>query len=122
MRSPGIFLSFQYKYQLNIDGTVAAYRFPYLMAGGSLILKQESNYYEHFYNQLKPYEHFIPLKPDLSDVVEKIRWAKDHDEEVRLSLFYIFFIFLFYYFISLYLYFPLHFIFLGRSYLYWFTS
>ena len=40
---------FQNKYQLNIDGTVAAYRLPYLMLADSLVFKQNSHYYEHFY-------------------------------------------------------------------------
>ncbi|XP_046604805.1 protein O-glucosyltransferase 2-like isoform X1 [Neodiprion virginianus] len=70
---------FDYKYQLNIDGSVAAYRFPYLLAGDSLVFKQESKYYEFFYKQLRPYEHYIPIKKDLTDLVEKIRWAKQHD-------------------------------------------
>ncbi|XP_077982312.1 protein O-glucosyltransferase 2-like [Glandiceps talaboti] len=72
---------FKYKYQINIDGTVAAYRFPYLMAGDSVVFKHESIYYEHFYKSLKQWVHFIPFKKDLSDLVEKISWAKDHDEE-----------------------------------------
>ncbi len=75
--------AFQHKYQLNIDGTVAAYRFPYLLAGGSLVLKQDSNYYEHFYKYLKPYEHYVPFKRDLRDLLEKIQWAKENDKEVR---------------------------------------
>ena len=79
-----IYFSFQHKYQINIDGTVAAYRFPYLLAGDSLVFKQDSNYYEHFYKDLKPYEHYVPFKKDLSYLLEKIQWAKDHDEEVRL--------------------------------------
>ena len=67
-----------------MDGTVAAYRFPYLMAGGSLIFKQDSNYYEHFYQDLKPYVHYVPIKADVSDIVEKIQWARNHDEKVCL--------------------------------------
>ncbi|XP_029663410.1 protein O-glucosyltransferase 2-like isoform X1 [Formica exsecta] len=72
---------FKYKYQLNIDGTVAAYRFPYLLAGDSLVFKQESNYYEFFYKDLIPGLHYVPVKSDLSDLVEKIMWAKGHDED-----------------------------------------
>ena len=72
----------QYKYQLNVDGTVAAYRFPYLLAGNSLVLKQDSPFYEHFYSKLEPWTHYVPLKRDLSDVVEKVQWAREHDEEV----------------------------------------
>ncbi|KOX68553.1 KDEL motif-containing protein 1 [Melipona quadrifasciata] len=72
---------FNYKYQLNIDGTVAAYRFPYLLAGDALVFKQESKYYEFFYNSLVPGKHYIPIKRDLSNLVEKIMWAKKHDLE-----------------------------------------
>ena len=35
-----------------MDGTVAAYRFPYLMAGDSVIFKQDSPYYEFFYKEV----------------------------------------------------------------------
>lgn len=74
---------FKHKYQLNIDGTVAAYRFPYLMGGSSVIIKQDSNYYEHFYKDLKPYQHYIPMKHDLSDVMQQIQWAKDNDSQAE---------------------------------------
>ncbi|CAF0778672.1 unnamed protein product [Brachionus calyciflorus] len=74
---------FKYKYQINMDGTVAAYRFPYLISGNSLVLKQESKFYEHFYRDLKPYEHYVPFKKDLSDLKEKIEWVMSNDEKVR---------------------------------------
>ncbi|MBN3307191.1 KDEL1 protein, partial [Amia calva] len=74
---------FKYKYQINIDGTVAAYRLPYLLAGNSVVLKHDSIYYEHFYIDLKPWEHYIPFKSDLSDLLEKIQWSKDNDKEAK---------------------------------------
>lgn len=73
----------QYKYQINIDGTVAAYRMPYLLAGGSLVLKQNSDFYEHFYNDLKPMVHYVPVEQNLTDLVDQIQWAISHDEEVK---------------------------------------
>uniref|UniRef100_A0A4W3H3N6 Protein O-glucosyltransferase 2 n=3 Tax=Callorhinchus milii TaxID=7868 RepID=A0A4W3H3N6_CALMI len=75
---------FQSKYQINIDGTVAAYRMPYLLAGNSVILKQESIYYEHFYNELQPWQHYIPFKSDLIDLLDKLQWAKSHDKEAKI--------------------------------------
>lgn len=66
-----------------MDGTVAAYRFPYLLASDSLVFKQDSNYYEYFYKQIKRWKHFVPVKKDLSDLVEKIKWAKANDEDAR---------------------------------------
>ncbi|XP_078719426.1 protein O-glucosyltransferase 2 [Lampetra fluviatilis] len=74
---------FKFKYQLNIDGTVAAYRLPYLLAGDSLVLKQESPYYEHFYSELRPWEHYVPFRRDLGDLQERLRWAQEHDDEAR---------------------------------------
>jgi hypothetical protein len=70
---------FKYKYQINIDGTVAAYRLPYLLAGNSLVFKQDSKFYEHFYNRLVPFVHYVPIKHDLSDLIEKIKWAIAND-------------------------------------------
>ncbi|XP_064183810.1 protein O-glucosyltransferase 2 isoform X1 [Anguilla rostrata] len=74
---------FKFKYQINVDGTVAAYRLPYLLAGDSVVLKQDSLYYEHFYRDLRPWEHYIPFKSDLSDLLDKIHWAKEHDQEAK---------------------------------------
>ncbi|XP_033490325.2 protein O-glucosyltransferase 3 [Epinephelus lanceolatus] len=79
----GFFDFFKYKYQVNVDGTVAAYRFPYLMLGNSLVLKQDSQYYEFFYIHLKAGTHYIPVKRNLSDLLEKIKWAKENDAEAQ---------------------------------------
>lgn len=46
-----------------------------------MVLKQDSTYYEHFYNDIQPWKHYIPLERDLGDLVEKIKWALLHDEE-----------------------------------------
>lgn len=70
---------FDYRYQINIDGTVAAYRLPYLLVGDGVVLKQDSTYYEYFYKKLKPMEHYIPIKHDLSDLIERIEWARLND-------------------------------------------
>ncbi|XP_071503346.1 protein O-glucosyltransferase 2-like [Diadema antillarum] len=74
---------FNFKYQINVDGTVAAYRLPYLMAGDSTVFKHDSIYYEHFYSELEPWIHYVPFKQDLTDLEEKIEWAMEHDEEAR---------------------------------------
>ncbi|XP_015760423.1 PREDICTED: KDEL motif-containing protein 1-like [Acropora digitifera] len=74
---------FKWKYQINIDGTVAAYRFPYLLAGDALVLKQQSPYYEHFYKELQGWHHYIPFKRDLSDLEEKLKWAMANDEKAQ---------------------------------------
>ncbi|XP_075247888.1 protein O-glucosyltransferase 3-like isoform X2 [Convolutriloba macropyga] len=72
-----------YKYQISIDGTVAAYRLPFLLAGNSVVLKHDSDYYEHFYSQLEPWRHYIPYNRNLSDLVGKLEWAKKNDVTVE---------------------------------------
>lgn len=67
-----------------IDGTVAPYRTPFLLSGGSLIFKPESKYFEHFYPELLPNLHYIPVKADLSDLVDKIKWAQQNDDIVKI--------------------------------------
>uniref|UniRef100_A0A3Q1EVR8 Protein O-glucosyltransferase 3 n=1 Tax=Acanthochromis polyacanthus TaxID=80966 RepID=A0A3Q1EVR8_9TELE len=79
----GFFDFFKYKYQVNVDGTVAAYRFPYLMLGNSLVLKQDSPYYEHFYSRLQAGTHYVPVKRNLSDLLDAIRWARQNDAEAQ---------------------------------------
>lgn len=84
-RSPHIsfYEFFNHKYQINVDGTVAAYRFPYLLASNSVVFKQESPFYEHFYKQVFPMRHYIPVKRDLSNLVDQIIWAKQNDKKAR---------------------------------------
>ena len=65
---------------------MAAYRLPYLLAGGSLVLKQDSEYYEHFYHLLEPWVHYVPVKSDISDLDEKLQWAMDNDKKVAVSM------------------------------------
>ncbi|XP_060809442.1 protein O-glucosyltransferase 2 isoform X2 [Amyelois transitella] len=77
------FKFFDYKYQINIDGTVAAYRLPYLLSGGGMVLKQESPYFEHFYKLLQPWVHYVPVARDLSDLKQRVLWAREHDNEAR---------------------------------------
>ncbi|KAL4712826.1 hypothetical protein ACJJTC_011896 [Scirpophaga incertulas] len=75
---------FDYKYQINIDGTVAAYRMPYLLAGGGMVMKQDSPYYEHFYKQLNAWEHYVPVSRDLSDLKERVLWARKNDDKAKI--------------------------------------
>ena len=74
---------FQYKYQINIDGTVAAYRLPYLLAGNSLVLKQDSKYYEFFYNLLKPDVHYIKVDKELNQLMEILNSLRENDSKLK---------------------------------------
>jgi len=68
----------KYKYVLNIDGSVTAFRLSAELAFGSVILKVDSKYKIWYSDLLVPWVHYIPIKSDLSDLKEKIQWCKDN--------------------------------------------
>ncbi|KAJ7229839.1 glycosyl transferase family 90-domain-containing protein [Mycena pura] len=74
---------YRYKYAIDVDGTTFSGRFLGLLRSGSLVLK--STVFEEYFNDwLRPFEHFVPILPDLSDLAEKIQWANAHPDEARL--------------------------------------
>jgi len=73
----------EYRYIINIDGHTSAYRLSYEMGMGSCILLVDSKYKMWFRDYLVPYQHYVPVKKDLSDLVEKIEWCIDHDDECK---------------------------------------
>ena len=72
-----------YKYILTIDGHVSAYRLSHEFSLGSVILLQESEFYLWFSKLIIPFKHYIPIKKDLSDLIDKIKWCIEHDEECK---------------------------------------
>lgn len=52
-----------------------------MLCFNSVVIKIEPKYFDYFYSDLKPWTHFIPVKNDLSDLDEKVRWALDDKNE-----------------------------------------
>jgi len=71
-----------YKYQLDVDGNSNSWAgFFQRLLTGSPVLKVASplGYRQWFYGQLKPWENFIPVASDMSDLVDKVAWLAAHD-------------------------------------------
>lgn len=74
-----------YKYQVSPDGNVCTYPgLQWRLYSGCLLFKPKSNHLQWFENGLQPYVHYIPVNNDFSDLVDKINWAKNNDEEAEL--------------------------------------
>jgi hypothetical protein len=73
-----------YKYILQIDGNVAAYRLAKTMLLGSVIMIVESDYSLWYQSLLEPFIHYVPVKPDLSNLVEMIEWCKLNDKKCEV--------------------------------------
>jgi hypothetical protein len=72
----------QYKFQIDIDGNTNAWSglFQRLLTG-SPVLKVESSrgLVQWFYDELSPWHNYVPIAPDLSDLIDKIQWLQRND-------------------------------------------
>lgn len=73
----------KYKYIIIVEGHVAAYRISYQLSSYSLILLIESEWTTWLSKYLKPYEHYIPIKDDLSDLITNINWCINNDKKCK---------------------------------------
>ncbi|KFW82171.1 Protein O-glucosyltransferase 1, partial [Manacus vitellinus] len=69
----------KYKYLFNFRGVAASFRLKHLFLCGSLVFHVGEEWLEFFYPQLKPWVHYIPVRPDLSDVRELLQFVKEND-------------------------------------------
>ena len=69
-----------YKYLVNVDGHVSAFRLSLEMCMGCCILLVDSKYKLWFRDMLKPMVHYVPIKSDLSDLMEQIKWCRENDK------------------------------------------
>jgi hypothetical protein len=76
----------KYKYLVYIDGHCAACRYGFMMRLGSVILKVEPRQVADrmwYFPLLQPYVDHVPVKSDLSDLEEQIRWCRENDDKCR---------------------------------------
>jgi hypothetical protein len=70
-----------HKYAMIVDGTTSAWRTTHTLATGAVMVRQVSQHAEHFYHLLRPWVHYVPVRKDLSDLIQKVEWLRDHDAE-----------------------------------------
>jgi hypothetical protein len=72
----------RYKYLIDIDGNSSPWSnlFQRLLTG-SPVLKVESSrgLQQWFYDELVPWRNYVPIAPDMSDLIDKITWLSKHD-------------------------------------------
>ena len=70
----------KYKYLIDIRGGGSADRTKILLQLGRPIFIVDRPFKEWFFDDLKPMEHYIPVKQDLSDLIEKIDYMEEHPD------------------------------------------
>jgi hypothetical protein len=73
----------KYKYLIDIGGNGYSGRLKYLMFSKRPILIVDRRYVEYFFEELIPFEHFIPVKQDLSNLIEMANWLHEHQTEAE---------------------------------------
>lgn len=61
----------RYKYLIDVEGNSYSARLKFLFYSQRVVFLQERKWKEYFHYDLKPYEHYIPVKNDLSDLVDQ---------------------------------------------------
>ena len=74
-----------YKYLINVDGHVSAFRLSLELSMGCCILMVESaeKWKMWFSDMLEPYIHYVPVKADLSDLMDQLNWCKKNDNKCK---------------------------------------
>lgn len=76
----------KYKYLVYVDGHCAACRYGFMMRLGSVILKVAPRQVADtmwYFPLLQPYVDHVPVKADLSDLEDQIRWCRENDDKCR---------------------------------------
>jgi len=71
----------KYSMLIDIEGNGYSGRLKHLLWSHRPILIVDRPHKEFFFEYLKEWEHYIPVKRDLSDLVEKTIWCKDNYEK-----------------------------------------
>jgi hypothetical protein len=70
-----------YSLLIDIEGCGYSGRLKHLLWSHRPVLLVDRHHKEFFFEHLKEWVHYIPIKRDLSDLVEKTQWCIDHYEE-----------------------------------------
>ena len=68
----------QYRAVIDVDGNSWSSRFGTLLCQSSVVLKVQPKYVDYFYPTLEPWKHYIPVREDLSDLLELVQLATSY--------------------------------------------
>ena len=67
-----------------IDGNVSSWlRAPLLLFSSAVPVVIESRFVPLYQSSWVPYVHYVPVKNDQSDLIEKIEWLQANDDKAR---------------------------------------
>lgn len=73
----------RYRYLIDVQGRGWSARTKVLLFTGRCLFLADRKWKDYWYEWIKPFVHYIPVKEDLSDLSEKLDWAQAHPEETQ---------------------------------------
>ena len=74
----------KFKYLLDVEGNGYSGRLKILLHSGRPLFIQDRPYHEYYFQYLKEFIHYIPVKRDFSDLNEKIIWSEQNPDKCRI--------------------------------------
>lgn len=75
----------KHKYILDIDGHSNAWdALFWKLYSNSVVLKVDGVWEQWYYDMLKPWIHYVPIKNDFSDINEQIEWCINNDDKCKI--------------------------------------
>jgi len=68
---------------IDVEGKGFSCRLPLLLHARRLLFIQHDGFQQWFSSYFKAWEHFVPVKRDLSDLVERVMWAQNNSAEAQ---------------------------------------
>lgn len=68
---------------LVLCGLGASFRTSIHLSTATAVVLQECDYHEWFTSLLVPFQHYIPLAKDLSDIGERMKWIRENPRRVK---------------------------------------
>ncbi len=73
-----------YEYLIDVDGNVNSWDgFFWKLYSNSVVFKIMSEWEQWFYDRIKPWFHYIPVRNDMADLEERIEWALANEEKCK---------------------------------------
>mmetsp|Transcript_14686 Transcript_14686/g.35469 ORF Transcript_14686/g.35469 Transcript_14686/m.35469 type:complete len:410 (+) Transcript_14686:72-1301(+) len=72
-----------HKYVLSLAGNTYGSSFKHQLRSGGCVIRQDERSYEWFEHFVEPWVHYVPVAWNLSDLMEKIAWARENDDRAR---------------------------------------
>jgi hypothetical protein len=68
----------EYRYMIDVEGFGYSGRLKLLLHAARALLLVDRPYREYFFDDIEPFRHYVPVKRDLTDLLDRIDWLRSN--------------------------------------------